>query len=222
MQVNKAILAPRFYVIESLINTARFLLTPVHEKLRLPYQKLTDAKGLPLPEDIVAEPLKGLPAEQVLSMAAASCVASTNLGNAYEHTLRLLKYLESGHDVKLKSGQKHKLSKLYLELSEPLSNKLDAIVKAIDSADVQLEVSIGAYTRPPADPPLTNDWPGFAAMLESWDRTTPMHTQHYMFLEATPGNKSRVRVAIPYLSLHVLGRILREVLAPAIQAIVKE
>lgn len=205
----------RYGVIQAFLTSARALLGPVHDELSLREPIGVDPSGVPLPPDRLTERIASIPQPRNAFLMASCCVASANLGYAYEHTFRLLKYIDTGSDTKLRGVRRHKLAALYRELPDQLQSRLEDIYGRVKSHEAELHQMFGKPTEPPREPPPKHD-SKLLNQLEHWDRNGLLHRSHYAYTRITGKSHSHVLIFIPLRSLYFIESILSEELAPRI------
>lgn len=213
---NQSLLYRRYLVTQSFLGVARHLLIRIHHRIGgIPDDVPVDSSGLPLAADPIAQRVASLPYPQYLAFAADCCIVSTNLGYAYEHTFKLLNFIATGENTRLRKQDRHKLSLLFRELPQELKDKLSAVDAATESYDFELQEWIGTPPTKPRDeaPRYVS---GLHERLLHWDQKGLLHGSHYIYVDAKPDRKRPFHLLVPLRAFYVIQRIFDDVLTPAV------
>ena len=204
----------RFATITSLLVAAKVLLQPIHINFDMFREAPTDSSGLPLPPDHIIETIRRIPSAEVPSIFASCCVATTNLGYAYEHTFKLFNFILTGCNTNLNSRNRHKLAMLFSELPQDIRNKMSAIYSTVHLQDVELEEWFRAEATPERNRP--EPMVGLRAHLVYWDRKKLLHGSIYKYvdMDLRPNSQQRIRIFVPLGSVVAIERFAWELLAP--------
>ena len=209
------LLLRRFAMIHSFIQSAKVVLRPIlvdhdgHNPLG------ANAYGPPLSMFYLSDTLARKPQQYRANFAAACCVAATNLGYAYEHTLKLLHFLEKGKNPDLKGRDGHDLTKLYDLLSEPLKDKLSDIHDAVPFNDVEIKeefkdpgtITFRQYIGHSID---------LSRLLNLWTKSELLQASRYKYSDE-PKPPDRRRFLVPIRSIYLLEEILLVELTPRLK-----
>ena len=154
--------------------------------------------------------------------AASCCVATTNIGYAYEHAFKLLYFLENEKNPDLKGADGHDLVQLYDALSRPLQGKLSDINNDIPLHDYEvgnplLDFVMGEELGKPNGYILL-DWmlggtPELRKLLKYWTIEKCLQGSRYKYSDVTE-TPVTIKFLVPLRSEHVIDLILCEVVAP--------
>ena len=149
-------------------------------------------------------------------LLASCCVATTNLGYAYEHSFKLLCFLATRKNTGpgLRGGDRHKLGKLYDKLPETIRERLVGIYQSVRAHDIEFEEYFGNMApvedRESSPSPSELRW-----HLHYWDRENLLQGSRYKYVDVAATKKRvRIRILIPLRSVEFINRILSLEIAP--------
>ena len=194
----------------SFFEAARFGLDPVLEEIG-GYKELTiEADGSRPPPEHVSRKLSQLSPSAFFRHVGTSLAATTNLGLAYVHTLRLLSFLTRQKDSLPRGANKLILPKLYDALPDSTQESLNKLYNDVGAHDFYMEVSTQSFTEESGDEAPSRDR-GLRPALAEWQTRGILHDSHLSITET-----SVIRVFIPFRAVLVLDSILANQIAPAL------
>ncbi len=176
----------------------------------------TDDSGKPNPPDNFARKFEQLSIDRRIKCVGASLHATSNLGLAYAHALRLLSLLTSKarHPGTVKKKEKHPVQinavVEYDKLSGTLKTELNTIYSEVQSHDFVLEMSLSSFDSHRGSIDRSGE-DRFRQELVYLDKSRTLQYSHMLF--SYPIGTS-VRLMIPLRSILVLNRIIADQLAP--------
>lgn len=194
----------------SFFEAARFGLDPVLDEID-GYKELTiEADGSRPPPEHVSRKLAQLSPSAFFRHVGTSLAATTNLGLAYVHTLRLLSFLTRQKDSLPRGANKLILPKLYDALPDATQESLNELYNDVGAHDFYMEVSTRSFTEESGDEAPFRDR-GLRPALTEWQTRGILHDSHLSITET-----SVIRVFIPLRAVLVLDSILANQIAPAL------
>lgn len=173
------------------------------------YQELgVGNDGRRLPAEHVSRKFAQLSRSAFFRHVGASLAATTNLGLAYVHTLRLLSFLTQQKDTLPRNANKPNLPKLYDALPDATQRSLNRLFNEVDAHDFEIEVSAGSFPEDSNDEALSGGR-GLRSALTEWQAQGMLQDSHL----SLTGTKI-IRVFIPLRAVLVLDRILANQIAP--------
>ena len=176
-----------------------------------------DESGRPSAPNYVIEKFSELSRGEQFSLVGSCLQASTSLGLALVHALRLLLVLTRG-EVSSKSKNRTrpnqlKLVALYDSLSKSVRDELNASYELVRSHDMEMEIGVSPIPTANTEEKQSGKR-NFRQMLEYWDAKRLLQDSHLLF--AYPRGPV-VRFLIPLRSVLILDRILANQIAPRLK-----
>ncbi len=203
-----------YEMVISFFETARIILDPVLQDID-GYRDIDFGHdGRPTSPEHVAYKLAELPPAAVVNHVSSCLTATTNLGLAYVHTLRLLNLLERRKDTFSPNAAKPQLAKLYDSLSKESQIALGEIYDQVGTHDFEMELSSIPFAedRSEKNPSSARN---FRSMLAYWDSRKMMQDSHLSLSD--DGCAATVTIFIPFRSVLILDHILANKVAPALE-----
>ena len=176
------------------------------------YQELeTGQHGKPVSPDHVARKLTELPGSDIVGIVGACLSATTTLGLAYVHSLRLLSFLTQNRDSLPKNASIPHLVKLFDALPAACRKALCEIHNEVNSHDLEMEISADEMPKGNQD----NSRSGgrdFRSTLAYWQSMGMLHESHLSLFGV--GSASTIRIFVPLRSLLVLDQIIANQILP--------
>ena len=202
-----------YEMVISFFEAARVTLDPVLQEIDGYRELETDHDCRPAAPEHVARKLYELPNVVFVRHVGACLTATTNLGLAYVHSLRLLSFITQNKDALPPNVAKPRLTKLYDALPTASRNSLCEIYDQVGCHDFEMEVSTGQFSEETrAETPSGGR--DFRSALTYWQSHGMLQDSH-LSLSGT-NRASVIRVFIPLRSLLVLDRILADQIAPVL------
>lgn len=195
----------------SFFEVAKETLDPVLQSIDGYRELSVDRNGRPAPPDHVARKLLELPPNEIVAHVGACLSATTSLGLAYVHSLRLLSLLTQNTDSLPADAAKPDLANMFDALPARSRKALNEIHGKVASHDFELEIA----TEPlPEEAEETETLKGrdFRSTLADWQAKKMLHESHLFRLG--PGLGSAVRIFVPLRSLLMLDQIISDQIAP--------
>ena len=202
-----------YEMVISFFEAARVTLDPVLQEIDGYRELEIDRDGMPAAPDHVARKLAKLPSGVVVRHVGACLTATTNLGLAYVHSLRLLSFLTQNKDALPPNAARPRLTKLYDALPTASRNALCEIYRQVDAHDFEMELGTGPYAEETRDE-TSSSGRNFRSTLAYWESRGMMQDSHLSLSGAD--RASTIRVFIPLRSVIVLDRILANQIAPVL------
>ena len=200
-----------YEMVISFFEAARETLDPVLQAIDGYRELQTDVDGRPAAPDHVARNLAELPGGVTVHHVGACLSATTNLGLAYVHSLRLLSFLTQNKDALPTNAAKPHLAKLFDALPTASREALCKIYDQVGAHDFEMEISTGPFPEETRDEPPSGGR-DFRSTLAYWQSRAMLHDSH---LSLSRANRASVnRILIPLRSVLVLDRILADLIAP--------
>ena len=192
----------------SFFGAAREALDPVLQALDGYTKVETDKHGKPVNSDEFAKKFAGLSPNDQIQCIGTCLRATTNLGLAYIHVLRLLVLLETGEDLFQKTRQMSstsiQLERLYDALPEAVQKELIATYETVESHDIQMEIQLSPST--PQEPEVNGtESRSFRQQLCEWQELQVLHESHLLFAES---EQLVIRLLIPLRAMFILDRVI--------------
>lgn len=195
---------------KSFFETARLGLDPLLEDID-GYQKLALGKdGRPLPPERVSRKFGQLSRSKFFGHVGGSLAATTNLGLAYVHTLRLLSFLTQQKDALPRNANNPNLPKLYDALPDDTQKTINKLFNEVDAHDFHLEVSAGSFPEDRNDE-TPSGGSDLRSALTKWQAQGMLQDSHLSLTES-----GVIRVFIPLKAVLVLGSIFENQIAPTL------
>ncbi len=192
----------------SFFEAARLGLDPVLRDID-GYRELgLDNDGKPLPLEHVTHKFAQLSRGVFFRHVGACLAATTNLGLAYVHTLRLLSYLTQQKDALPRNVNKPNLPKMYDTLPDATQKELSGLFSEVDAHDFEMEVSTGSFPEENKDQAQIRVQ-DFRSKLTEWQSQGMLQDSHLTLIDSKV-----IRVFIPLRAILVLDRILANQVAP--------
>ena len=204
-------------MIEMYIVAAKRTIGPVLSVMSAYTQVKKDQHGMVsgAPFREFSEVLPEMSGDTMMTITSAGAVASVNLGYAFEQTLKLLLYLETGQSER----KTHPLAVLLRRLPEGVQQKLEAIYESTsDWHDIEVQEDnqdTAALTGERNDERQQT----FHRVLRRWDKHDMMQGARYKYADVVPNEPAsdrRKRILIPLRAVMVGDRLLENAVAPRI------
>ncbi len=200
----------RFSMVRSFLLAADDALDqPVFRELRTHISPGTDSTGQLLPPNELARKMQRLTPADSAQLVSSCCIASTNLGYAYEHAFRLLADLVPGSRPTSPEGERAGLDALYDALPDNVRKDLDTVYTNVSTHEFEFQE--GDSSQFPDFGPGTGSSP-FRQNLNYWQSAGLLRESHGQY--AYPSTAFFATVLMPFRSLEVVDCILADVLAP--------
>ena len=201
----------RFGIAQAFVVGARKLMDSVLRTIEGTRAMSVDDSGRPLPPDHVIKRLSELSEEGMAKVVSTSCVATTNLGCALEHSLALLVLLSSTDHPDLGPPPNGILS-LFDRLPPAVRDDLERLRASTGHHDFDFEE---IFDNAPEKPDTAED-SSLRALLNYWNMHKMLENSHYKYSWSRPA-AMRVRILIPYMSVRFADRILAQLVAPRLE-----
>ena len=197
----------------SFFGAAREALDPVLQSLD-GYERIdVDEQGKPMKPDAFTKRFARLSPNNQIQFIGTCLRATTNLGLAYIHVLRLLVLLETKDDMLAENGSvaslNRPLEELYDALPDVVQQELIAIYETVDCHDIEMEIQLS-----PSSPPHTEEngkGPrNFREQLGEWQNLRVLHESHLLFAQS---KQEFIRFLIPLRAMFILDRIISRSIA---------
>lgn len=172
----------------------------------------TDESGAPAAPDAFAQKFGTLSESDQFQYIGMCIRATTNLGLAYTHVLRLLVLLDTGEDPMnklLSETGKIRLEKLYDLLAQSTHAKIEEIYHDVELHDFEMEINLQPGTSWTDESERSAQ--DFRQLLGEWQSRKIMDESHLFLVEA---ERLVMHVLIPLRSIYLLDKIIGRVLAP--------
>lgn len=174
-----------------------------------------DAYGRPKAPNHVTDKIKDLPPTEMINVVGTCLSAATNLGLAYAHALRLLNLLTQGKDVLSAEVTTLNLVKLFDALPGYTQQKLHDIYDKVKMHDLEMEIASKEFPAEHRDCGSEID-EGFRATLAYWQSQKLLQDSHFSLFGQ--GDRTVLRLFVPFRSIVILDKIVAEQLAPQLNA----
>lgn len=200
-----------YEMVISFLESARVTLDPVLQEIDGYRELELERDGRPAAPDHVMRKFAELPNGVAVHHIGACLSATTNLGLAYVHALRLLSFLTRNKDSLPVNAAKPHLARLFDALPAATREALCKVYDEVGTHDIEMELSVGGL----ADEAREDSAPygrDFRSTLAYWQSRGMLQDSHLSF--SGKNRASVVRVFIPVRSVLVLDRILTQQIAP--------
>lgn len=201
----------RFGIAHAFLVGARNLMDSVLRTIEGARAIRLDDSGRPLPPDHVIKRISELPKEGVAKVVASSCVATTNLSCALEHSLALLVLLSST-DYSDLGPPPNGILALFDRLPPAVRDELERLRASTGYHDFDFEE---VFDNAP-EKLETAENSSLRALLNYWSMHEMLQNSHYKYSSSRP-NAMRVRILIPYMAVRFVDRVLAESVAPRLE-----
>ena len=195
----------------SFFEIAKETLDPILEAIDGYEILATDQHGKPEPPQHVVNKLQELSPNDFFAHVGACLSATTSLGLAYVHSLRLLGFLTQGRDTISVDNSKPDLAELFDALPVSTRQKLSKIYSQTTSHDLEMEIGTGPLPDRTNEPNSSKNR-DFRATLAYWQAKGMLHESHFTSIGS--GHESSIRIFIPLRSLLILDKIISDQIAP--------
>ena len=170
----------------------------------------SDSEGRVIFPEHFASKFTELPGPAVLSLVGSSLPATTCLGLAYIHTMRLLGFLAQGKNSPFSDSPELDLVHLYDSLPENMRETLDDLNRQVGGNDIEIQIAFGGAR--PEDEDGTNKFGSLRSLLDYWQSRRMMQDSHLLVSDLE--NPSYLHVFVPLRSILVLDHIIADYVAP--------
>lgn len=200
-----------YEMVISFLESARVTLDPVLQDIDGYRELELEKDGRPAAPDHVVRKFAELPKAVAVHHIGACLSATTNLGLAYVHALRLLSFLTRNKDSLPLNAAKPHLARLFDALPATTRDELCNVYEEAGAHDIEMELSVGGFAGE-AREDSTSYVRDFRSTLAYWQSRGMLQDSHLSF--SGENRTSVVRVFIPLRSVLVLDRILAQQIAP--------
>lgn len=202
-----------YEMVISFMESARVTLDPVLQDIDGYRELELEKDGRPAAPDHVVHKFAELPNGMAVHHIGACLSATTNLGLAYVHALRLLSFLTRNEDSLPVNAAKPHLARLFDALPTTTRDALCKVYEEVGAHDIEIELSVGGFAGEAREDSKSYGR-DFRSALAYWQSRGMLQDSHLSF--SGKNRASVVRVFIPLRSVLVLDRILAQQIAPTL------